>query len=910
MADQKKTILIDIQVDTAETQKQLIAVEKALQDNAKARKDLNDKIKDGIDVTEEDIIEKKKLEAISKKLASEQRVLIQQSLAEANSVTALRAKIAQLNQERNKLNTGTKEGTERFNELTAELADLNQTLNESSKSAGQFKDNIGNYAEGVKEGIESAGASFKSAFSKETFGAISEGFSAVWRTILANPIVAITALVAGFVTLVVSAFASTEKGGNKIAEIFARFKPILDGIYSIFAGIGEAVFFIIDGASQLFSAFADLFGASTERSAQLTKQLQEVNKELVKQESRSKEIIGQEERLKTIRDDESQSLQKRIFVNEKIGKLEQERLNGLLKGEQKKLQIMEAQLALVPENIRTAEQINAIEEQRGKIGDINADIQGKITEQITNQVSLLKEAKELENDIKNTALELEIAQGKISEDSAEALQRRIQLQKDARDNALSGIKDFQGFQKVLGSVLNNDQLARLVSGTSSAVKKVVQDTDLEIQKLQNAFNEKQVENFKDVQSKLAEASEARKAKEAENLAKEKELRAKDIADRIAGFQLAVAEAEKGSELEAEARINLLRAQSEAEIEQSELTGNALALKQAETNQKILDVVNQFNAERLAQNQIANETEIANNQLIETENLRRIQNEIDAKNLALAQKEANAVLEIEGEYEKNQRLLEIQAENFEATKELEIEQANAKLEYELEFIAKSDEEKQALMIANAEALLGIEKKYLNGKKEIAEQLRISDEQLAKNTADVFGSIAGFFEEQTVAYKLFASIQATINSYLGASQVLADKTLPTFLKPILAGVILAQGLFQVAKINQVEGFAEGGIVTGGIPIQRSNGDNVLATLKIGEAVLTPTQQRSVGYDNLAKAGVPGIPPVGATDLSEIDASNNLSNTMNLVLSNLPNPVVSVIDIQDVSKRVEVKQTTSNL
>src|SRR3546814_11506679 len=43
-----------------------------------------------------------------------------------------------------------------------------------------------------------------------------------------------------------------------------------------------------------------------------------------------------------------------------------------------------------------------------------------------------------------------------------------------------------------------------------------------------------------------------------------------------------------------------------------------------------------------------------------------------------------------------------------------------------------------------------------------------------------------------------------------------------------------------IDAAPPFASGGQVRGGIPIRRSNGDNVLATLKTGEVVLNETQQ----------------------------------------------------------------------
>src|SRR3546814_11089278 len=60
-----------------------------------------------------------------------------------------------------------------------------------------------------------------------------------------------------------------------------------------------------------------------------------------------------------------------------------------------------------------------------------------------------------------------------------------------------------------------------------------------------------------------------------------------------------------------------------------------------------------------------------------------------------------------------------------------------------------------------------------------------------------------------------------------------------------------------IDAAPPFASGGKVRGGIPIRRSNGDNVLATLKTGEVVLNEKQQSMLGGDATFKAiGVPGF------------------------------------------------------
>lgn len=104
-------------------------------------------------------------------------------------------------------------------------------------------------------------------------------------------------------------------------------------------------------------------------------------------------------------------------------------------------------------------------------------------------------------------------------------------------------------------------------------------------------------------------------------------------------------------------------------------------------------------------------------------------------------------------------------------------------------------------------------------------------------ETIGNLGQIFGEQTVAYKAFAIAQATINTFLGASQVLADKTVPTFLKPFLVGSIVALGLAQVGKIAGA--FENGGIVGG----SSFSGDQVTARVNSGEMILNRTQQANL-------------------------------------------------------------------
>ena len=77
------------------------------------------------------------------------------------------------------------------------------------------------------------------------------------------------------------------------------------------------------------------------------------------------------------------------------------------------------------------------------------------------------------------------------------------------------------------------------------------------------------------------------------------------------------------------------------------------------------------------------------------------------------------------------------------------------------------------------------------------------QLAESRVQVAGQVAGqianLFEENTIAYKAFASAEAVINALLASTKALASAPPP--INFIAAGAALAAGLAAVAKINNV-------------------------------------------------------------------------------------------------------------
>lgn len=165
-----------------------------------------------------------------------------------------------------------------------------------------------------------------------------------------------------------------------------------------------------------------------------------------------------------------------------------------------------------------------------------------------------------------------------------------------------------------------------------------------------------------------------------------------------------------------------------------------------------------------------------------------------------------------------------------------------------------------------------------------------------------------EERKIKIKQFEAdknaqiIQATI-----ATAVAVAKALPNPITAALAGFLGATQIALIAS-QPTPAFADGGKVLSGKKIgysdgrriTRSNGDNLLATVKAGEVILNERQQRALGgASTFARIGVPGFASGGITSTvssNEVNAQIDSQNAIIRAVANLPSPVVMVQDIND--------------
>ena len=148
------------------------------------------------------------------------------------------------------------------------------------------------------------------------------------------------------------------------------------------------------------------------------------------------------------------------------------------------------------------------------------------------------------------------------------------------------------------------------------------------------------------------------------------------------------------------------------------------------------------------------------------------------------------------------------------------------------------------------------------------LEMAQVQSTANTIGMIGELAG---EGTEIAKLAGIAQAYINTYLAASQALADETIPTAVKPFAVAAIIGLGLKQVntianTKKPDVPKYANGGWVSGpshamgGVPIEAEGGEYIINKAAMG---VPGVAQMATALNGVARPQFANGGPVGGID-----------------------------------------------
>ena len=150
-------------------------------------------------------------------------------------------------------------------EMAGQLEDMSNKLNEVKKGVGNFKDNIGRYAQDAVAAFSSMGVSIGGLATP--LGLANGGFKALNATIKANPIfwliAAIQAIIAIFKKLK-DAIMSNEESQMALNEAMSAFQPVADAVSNAFDKIGQAIVKVIGWIADAYRKVRELWGAFTD----------------------------------------------------------------------------------------------------------------------------------------------------------------------------------------------------------------------------------------------------------------------------------------------------------------------------------------------------------------------------------------------------------------------------------------------------------------------------------------------------------------------------------------------------------------------------------------------------------------------------------------------------------------------
>jgi len=335
-----ETVILKFEIDHSKAEKDLIAVNKAILSNKEAQTKLTAEYKKGIITQEEYVKESLRIQQNLKAEQTQSRNLTALINTESNSRNALKTKVSILAKEYDNLNTATDKGLARQKELEKELSTLNEQITKTSKSAGLFKDQIGNYPEKFGEaakGINVAG--------------ISVGDIGTKLASFANPATAAI----GLVTALGIAYTKSTIGAKDLEFAQNELSSAISLTSNAFAGLissaedGEGLF------SKLATyGIAQVFGTTTAILAKASAQSKETLEDLGRTEIQVRDKVN--DRLETNQEllsdlgDAQVSYDDKIFKSGQI--IDNLRANEeeLLKVKKDELQELQFQLALDKEN--------------------------------------------------------------------------------------------------------------------------------------------------------------------------------------------------------------------------------------------------------------------------------------------------------------------------------------------------------------------------------------------------------------------------------------------------------------------------------------------------------------------------------------------------------------------------------
>lgn len=316
-----------------------------------------------------------------------------------------------------------------FGKQTAtQLAEISAELNATKKNVGNFKDNIGRYAESASEAFAQMGISIGGM--QGPLKLMNGSMGALNKTMLANPVfwlIAAFKLLVNAFSKVKEAIAGNEETQRRLNQAMAAFQPIIDAVSNSFDALAQKVVTVIEWmakayqeAQLLWAKMQDIF-SKDKGHAQRIKEQQELYNTL---EKRRQQLVD----MKRERDQLNASEQEQLNTLRAEAAAEQDKTKRL----DKINKAIQLQNKITERNVKIAEEEYDIALETSKLTANDAETNEKLNQLLVEKNRVMAEGQQKLMELNSQTRELTAAtqqlnQAQSGEDSFKSYSDRISL---------------------------------------------------------------------------------------------------------------------------------------------------------------------------------------------------------------------------------------------------------------------------------------------------------------------------------------------------------------------------------------------------------------------------------------------------------------------------------------------------
>ncbi len=873
MADEKKSVIIDLKFDVSEFKKngaEAASTVKKLKDEQKLL------TKSGQETSikfQENAAEIKRLNAVVAENQKAVNNLTTANKANAGSNEQLKAQLSVMTLEYNKLSEAERVNSTRGKELFTQINQTTEKLKSNEKAVGDNRREVGNYEGALKSaagGLQQFGGAAGGAASSVT------SLGTKLMALLANPIVAIVAAIVGAFMALKKAFMSNEEGQDKLAKVTQVVSTIFGKLFDLIRPLANFLFDTLGKAFEYIGKEVDKVAKGIETSLR---------------------FLGFEDAANGVANYTSElkgAAKAAAAIAEARDKADEKERTAIVANAKANAEIAEARrISQDKENVSRADREAAIK-RAVKLED---EVAGRSEEIAKLRFQALKAEQVQSSSTEEAKKELAEAEAKLFNIQQERSEGQKTLLRDL--NKLSREENAEAKER------QKEQQERLKQEIENNKKAI----DLFI--LQQGTKAKSFEE----ELKLAEDVSAKKLAILETERKKKLITEQDY--QIQSLQLIQELEVKKAQLLIDAasrELKLFIENNQSKLDNNQFLSDALYQQEIDRLNAVAEAQRSFEQKRLENGLITQQEYNDNINAINAEN--QSNNEALAADKKAADDEKKAIdlaNQTELDFQRNENAFALQNEQLERAYQTELKAAEK---------------------TGADKAL-IEKRFTDYRKQLDLQQAQTTIGVAADTFGALASLAGDNAAAAKAFASFQAVMNATNSII--SVLAATSTIPepfgSVAKGIQAAAIGVTAFKNVQKINStpVPKAAKGGVF-GGQP--HSNGgtrgyfeDGTQIEVERGElfAVVNKRNTSMLNYlSDLNSFGGNGKSffasggtktfangGIGFGNVStSIDQSQSGIEQFMAAIENLPTPVVAVQDINEVQYSTNQVQVRANL